>query len=112
MEKAKTAADDFVNSLKHGCVLPLHKANACKFCPYKSICRNGSQERTQETTAAALAEYARRNERRNSMKNQKNRVDSEDVSGQIRIPEDEEAEISVQEYSILKDEEENGKGNK
>ncbi|WP_304769939.1 hypothetical protein [Ileibacterium valens] len=62
MEQARSAADDFIKSLSHGCVLPLHKANACKFCAFKSICRNGSQERTQESTRQAFAEYDRKNE--------------------------------------------------
>lgn len=79
MEKAKTAAEDFVSSLKNGCILPLHKPNACKFCAYRSICRNGSQERTQESTAAALAEYARKREKETE-RLIRNRQDAESVS--------------------------------
>lgn len=44
LESAKNMAQDVVS----GTCEPLHSPDACKFCPYSSICRNGAKEKGKE----------------------------------------------------------------
>lgn len=44
LESARTLAQD----VHEGECQPLHRPDACKFCPYSSICRNGAKERGKE----------------------------------------------------------------
>lgn len=44
-KKAIDQARSLANSLREDKVLPLHEEGACKYCPYRSICRNGAVEK-------------------------------------------------------------------
>lgn len=41
----KNAARSFLLSLSANCIAPEHRAGACNYCAYASICRNGARER-------------------------------------------------------------------
>lgn len=59
VDGARNKVENFLEDLKSGCALPLHKADACKFCAFKTICRNGAREATDENKAAAAVEAYR-----------------------------------------------------
>lgn len=46
IEETRKAAYSLIENLKTGCVLPLHQKGACQHCAYRSVCRNGAQERS------------------------------------------------------------------